>query len=56
MSYEDTIRETSIEIVEDAQNPLQQKQIKTSSETVSDYKCYCRDICLNVVIDNLMTK
>ena len=56
MSYEDTIRETSIEIVGDAQNPLQQKQIKTSSETVSDYKCYCRDICLNVVIDKSYDK
>ena len=56
MSYEDTIRETSIEIVGDAQNPLQQKQIKTSSETVSDYKRYCCDICLNVVIDNSYDK
>ena len=28
MSYEDTIRETSIELVGDAQNPLQQNNLK----------------------------
>ena len=58
MSYEDTTRETSIELVGDAQNPQQQQQqqLKTSSETVSDYKHYFRDICLSVVIDESYDK
>ena len=51
LSYQDTIRETSIEIVGDALDPLQQKQLKTSHETVCDYKRYCRDVCLNIVMD-----
>ena len=51
LSYEDTIRETSTEIVGDASDPLQQKQIKTSCETVCDYKHYCCDVCLNIVMD-----
>ena len=50
MSYKDTIRETSIEI----RNILEQgeKQVFTSSETVSDYKRYCRDVCINVLLDS----
>ena len=27
------------------------KQLTTSKETISDYKRYCHDICLNIVID-----
>lgn len=56
MLYEDTIRETSIEIIDDASDPLQQKQPKTGRETVCDYKCYCRDICFNVVINESYDK
>ena len=41
MSYKDTIRETSIE--------ENNKNVITSSETVCDYKRYCRDICYNIV-------
>ena len=50
MSYKDTIRETSIEI----RHILEQgeKQVFTSSETVSDYKRYCRDVCINVLLDS----
>ena len=51
LSYQDTIRETLIEIVGDASDPLQQKQLRTSCETVCDYKCYCHDVCLNIVMD-----
>ena len=43
MSYKDTVRETSIE--ENSNNKL----VVTSSETVCDYKRYCRDICYNIV-------
>ena len=48
MNYEDTIRETSIELV-GTEPDL--KQITTSSETASDYKSYCREICVNIVLD-----
>ena len=51
LSYQDTIRETLIEIVGDASDPLQQKQIKTSHETICNYKHYCRDVYLNIVMD-----
>lgn len=50
MSYKDTIRETSINIKSD--NTGYKSQQMTSSETVSDYKRYCRDVCANVVLDN----
>ena len=42
LSYKDTIRETSIEERND-------KILVTSSETVCDYKRYCRDVCFNIV-------
>ena len=42
LSYKDTIRETSIEERND-------KILVTSSETVCDYKRYCRDVCYNIV-------
>ena len=51
LSYEYTIRETLIEIIGDASDPLQQKQLKTSHETFCDYKCYCCNVCLNIVMD-----
>ena len=44
LSYQDTIRGTLIEIVGDASDPLQQKQLKTSHETVCN-------VCLNIVMD-----
>ena len=43
MSYSDTIRETTINSDEDG------KLIQTSWETVCDYKCYCRDVCFNIM-------
>ena len=43
MSYSDTIRETTITSDEHG------KLIQTSRETVCDYKCYCRDVCFNIV-------
>ena len=49
MSYTDTIRETSIELI--GNDPDDLKQITTSSETVCDYKMYCREICINIVMD-----
>ena len=49
MSYIDTIRETSIELI--GYDPNDLKQITTSSETVCDYKMYCREICVNIVMD-----
>ena len=49
MSYTDTIRETSIELVGNDPNDL--KQISTSCKTVCDYKMYCHEICVNIVID-----
>ena len=49
MSYTDTIRETSIELIGNYSDDL--KQITTSSETVCDYKMYCREICVNIVMD-----
>ena len=48
MDYVNTIRETSIELI-GTEPDL--KQITTSSETVSDYKSYCREICMNIVAD-----
>ena len=32
-------------------NMRELKQVTTSSETVCDYKMYCREICINIVID-----
>ena len=49
MSYQDTIRETSIELVGNDADGM--KQIKTSSESVCDYKMYCHEICINIVLD-----
>ena len=49
MSYTDTIRETSIELLGNDPNDL--KQITTSTETVSDYKMHCCEISINIVID-----
>ena len=49
MSYTDTIRETSIELINNENDEL--KQVTTSSETVCDYKMYCREICVNIIID-----
>ena len=43
MSYADTIRKTSIELV--GNGPDDMKQIKTSSESV------CHEICINIVMD-----
>ena len=43
MSYKDTIRETSINTDNDG------NFVATSTETVCDYKCYCRDVCFNIV-------
>ena len=43
MSYHDTIRETTITPDDSG------KLVKTSRETVCDYKCYCRDVCFNIV-------
>ena len=48
MDYVDTIREPSIELI-GTEPDL--KQITTSSEIVSDYKSYCREICVNIVAD-----
>ena len=48
MDYVNTIRERSIELI-GTEPDL--KQITTSSETVSDYKSYCREICVNIVAD-----
>ena len=50
LNYRDTVRETSIEIL-NGENLS--KQIITSVETVTDYKRYCREVCLNVVLDNI---
>ena len=49
LNYKDTVRETSIEIDTDGNKS---KQLKTSLETVTDYKRYCRDVCFNVILDN----
>ena len=49
MSYADTIRETLIELVGNDADDM--KQIKTSSESVCDYKMYCHEICVNIVMD-----
>ena len=43
MSYNDTIRETTISTDDKG------KFIQTSRETVCDYKCYCHDVCFNIV-------
>ena len=45
LSYKDTIRETSIGVSDD-------KVVTTSSETICDYKAYCRDICYKVISHN----
>ena len=54
MSYEDTIRETTIEqeidLNESDSSGL--KSVVTSSETISDYKNYCRELCYNIVADS----
>ena len=49
MSYTYTIHETSIELINNEDDEL--KQVTTCSETVCDYKMYCREICINIVID-----
>ena len=51
MSYLDTIRETSIDVVNDPTRDDGQKILITSRETVFDYKRYCREICVNIVLD-----
>ena len=51
MSYLDTIRETSIEVVNDPTTNDGQKIFTTSRETVCDYKRYCREICVSIVLD-----
>ena len=48
MNYKETIREISNELV-GTEPDL--KQITKSSETVSDYKSYCREISVNIVLD-----
>ena len=45
LSYKDTIHETSIGVSDD-------KGVTTSSETICDYKAYCRDICYKVISHN----
>ena len=45
LSYKDTIRETTI--TSDEIGNFQ----RTSTETVCDYKRYCRDICYNIVLE-----
>ena len=45
LSYKDTIREKSIS------NDQNGNYTKTSSETVCDYKRYCRDICYNIIVE-----
>ena len=49
MSYTDSIRETSIELINNENDDV--KQVTTSSETVFDYKMYCREICVNIIIN-----
>ena len=49
MSYTDTICETSIDLINNEDDEL--KQVTTGSKTVCDYKMYCREICINIVID-----
>ena len=51
MSYLDTIRETSIDVVNDPTTEDGQKILTTSRKTVCDYKRYCREICVNIVLD-----
>ena len=43
LSYKDTIRETTID------TDLEGNFLTTSTETVCDYKRYCRDVCFNIV-------
>ena len=45
LSYKDTIRETSIGVSDN-------KVVTTSSETICDYKAYCKDICYKVISHN----
>lgn len=52
LSYKDTIRETTIAEKFDGQEENNRGAVVTSSETVSDYKHYCREICYNIVADN----
>ena len=51
MSYLDTIRETLIHVVNDPTTKDGQKILTTSRETVCDYKRYCGEICVNIVLD-----
>ena len=51
MSYLDTIRETSTGVVNDPTTDDGQKIHTTSRETVCDYKRYCREICVNIILD-----
>ena len=44
-------RETSIEIVQDENTEDGNKILTTSTETVCDYKNYCREICIYIVLD-----
>ena len=52
MPYDVTIHETSIDLIGDIENLENQKQLTTSHETVSDYKRYCHEICMNIVLDD----
>ena len=49
LSYKDTIRETSIDTTCDKGFT---KVLTTSTETIRDYKRYCRDICFQVLQEN----
>ena len=51
MSYLDTIRKTPIDVVNNPTTNDGQKILTTSRETVCDYKRYCREICVNIVLD-----
>ena len=52
MPYDASIHETSIDLVGDIENLENQKQLTTSRKTVCDYKRYCCEICMNIVLDN----
>ena len=51
LSYTDTMRETSIDLIPDLNDTTGQKQTTTSLETICDYKRYCHEICMNIVMD-----
>ena len=52
LSYEDTIRETSINQKESDVDSCHLENVVTGTETVCDYFNYCREICYNIVADN----